>query len=230
MQHYFLQQDLYLLEFMQQLKRGLMSTIIGFVSQKGGVGKSTLSRALAREAAESGLSVKIADLDTQQGTSVNWHRRRLDANLTPVFSVEPFRTAKQAISQAGSYDLFILDGPARTSAGTLDIANAADLIVQPTGASLDDLEPAILVFHELIKQKVPREKLAFALCRVGTASEEAECRAYIEQARYQTLDGCLFEKPAYRQAQNQGQAITETRFSSLNKKAETLIQSLIDLI
>lgn len=215
---------------MQQLKRGLMSTIIGFVSQKGGVGKSTLSRALAREAAESGLSVKIADLDTQQGTSVNWHRRRLDANLTPIFSVEPFRTAKQAISQAGSYDLFILDGPARTSAGTLDIANAADLIVQPTGASLDDLEPAILVFHELVKQKIPREKLAFALCRVGTASEEAECRAYIEQARYQTLDGCLFEKPAYRQAQNQGQAITETRFSSLNKKAETLIQSLIDLI
>ena len=40
-----------------------MATIIAFVSQKGGVGKSTLSRALAREAAASGLKVKIADLE-----------------------------------------------------------------------------------------------------------------------------------------------------------------------
>jgi Mrp family chromosome partitioning ATPase len=41
---------------------------IGLISQKGGVGKSTLSRALAREAASNGLKVKLADLDTQQGT------------------------------------------------------------------------------------------------------------------------------------------------------------------
>ena len=140
------------------------------------------------------------------------------------------RTAKQAIAQAPNYDLFILDGPARTSAGTLDIAQAADLIVQPTGASLDDLEPAILVFHELVQAGIAREKLAFAMCRVGTEAEERECRAYIAQARYQVLAGCLYERPAYRQAQNLGQAITETRHSTLNTKAENLIQSLIDLI
>jgi len=207
-----------------------MGTIIGFVSQKGGVGKSTLSRAVAREAASEGLKVKIADLDTQQGTSVNWHRRRLEAELEPIFSVEPYRSAKQAIAQAEDYDLFILDGPARTSGGTLDIAKAADLIVQPTGASLDDLEPAILVFHELAKAGLSRKKLAFALCRVGTEAEERECRDYIGQARYQVLGGCLYEKPSYRQAQNVGQAITETRHVSLNQKAEALIQSLIDLI
>ena len=51
-----------------------MSTIIAFVSQKGGVGKSTLARALAREATVGGIKAKIADLDTQQGTSVDWHR------------------------------------------------------------------------------------------------------------------------------------------------------------
>ena len=169
-------------------------------------------------------------MDTQQGTSVNWHRRRLEAEFEPTFSVEPYRTAKQAIAQAPNYDLFILDGPARTSSGTLDIAQAADLIVQPTGASLDDLEPAILVFHELVQAGIAREKLAFAMCRVGTEAEERECRAYIAQARYQVLAGCLYERPAYRQAQNLGQAITETRHSTLNTKAENLIQSLIDLI
>ena len=60
-----------------------MTTLIAFVSQKGGVGKSTLSRAVAREAAASGLNVKVADLDTQQGTTVAWHRRRLDAGIEP---------------------------------------------------------------------------------------------------------------------------------------------------
>ncbi len=54
-----------------------MTMIIAFVSQKGGVGKSTLARAVAREAAYGGLKVKIADLDTQQGTSVDWHRTPL---------------------------------------------------------------------------------------------------------------------------------------------------------
>src|SRR5271168_765125 len=58
-----------------------MTTIIAFVSQKGGVGKSTLSRALAREAAHSGLKTKIADLDTQQGTSIDWNRTRLNAGI-----------------------------------------------------------------------------------------------------------------------------------------------------
>jgi len=37
--------------------------IVGFVSQKGGVGKSTLSRALATSTAAAGTKVTIADLD-----------------------------------------------------------------------------------------------------------------------------------------------------------------------
>jgi len=44
-------------------------TIIAFISQKGGVGKSTLSQALAVEAKKQGLSVLLADCDSQQGTS-----------------------------------------------------------------------------------------------------------------------------------------------------------------
>jgi chromosome partitioning protein len=39
-----------------------MVAIVGLISQKGGVGKSTLARALAREAAAGGLRVLLADL------------------------------------------------------------------------------------------------------------------------------------------------------------------------
>ena len=74
-----------------------MTTIIAFVSQKGGVGKSTLSRALAREASIGGLRTKIADLDTQQGTCVDWQRTRLNAGIQPEVAAEAFATAAQAL-------------------------------------------------------------------------------------------------------------------------------------
>ena len=45
---------------------------IAMVAQKGGVGKSTLARMIAVEAAKGGLQAKIADLDTQQSTCVHW--------------------------------------------------------------------------------------------------------------------------------------------------------------
>ena len=207
-----------------------MTTIIAFVSQKGGVGKSTLARALAREAAQGGLKVKIADLDTQQGTSVDWHRDRLHAGLKPAVAVEAFATAAQAFTIANYHDLLILDGPARTSRGTLDIAKVADLVVQPTSASKDDLRPAVREFHALVRAGIAKEKLAFALNRIGTAAEEAEARAYIAEAGYAVLDGCLLERPAYRKAQNSGRAVTETSFRQLNTKADELIQALIDRV
>jgi chromosome partitioning protein len=207
-----------------------MAVVVAFVSQKGGVGKSTLSRALAREAAVGGLRVKVADLDTQQGTSVDWHRQRLNASIEPVVSVEAFATAAQALGVANGFDILILDGPARTSQATLEIARAANLVVQPTGASLDDLRPAVREFHALVKAGVPPARLAFALNRIGTPAEEAETRAYLAEAGYAVLDGCLLERPAYRQAQNAGHAITETRYVALNERADTLIQSLIDRV
>ena len=207
-----------------------MAAVVAFVSQKGGVGKSTLSRALAREAAAGGLRVKVADLDTQQGTSVDWHRQRLNAAIEPVVSVEAFATAAQALGVANGFDILILDGPARTSQATLEIARAANLVVQPTGASLDDLRPAVREFHALVKAGVPPARLAFALNRIGTPAEEAETRAYLAEAGYAILDGCLLERPAYRQAQNAGHAITETRYAALNERADTLIQSLIDRV
>ena len=74
-----------------------MAVIVGMVSQKGGVGKSTLSRLVAREYALAGWTVKIADLDVSQGTSFNWQSRRLQAGIEPVIPVERFGTVEQAL-------------------------------------------------------------------------------------------------------------------------------------
>ena len=44
-------------------------TIIAFISQKGGVGKSTFGQALAVSASQQKLKVLLADYDPQQKTS-----------------------------------------------------------------------------------------------------------------------------------------------------------------
>ena len=206
------------------------ATVIAFVSQKGGVGKSTLARGLAREAAKNGLSVKIADLDTQQGTSVEWHRRRLDEGVEPAVSVEAFKTAEQALAHARAYDVLIIDAPARASEGTRRIAERASLVVQPTNPALDDLGPAVRLFHELVRAGVPTARLAFALNHVLTDAEEAAARQYLNEAGYEVLSGFLPSKTSYRDAQNHGRSVTETRYAAMNAKADALIQSLIDRI
>jgi chromosome partitioning protein len=76
---------------------------------------------------------------------------------------------------------------------------------------------------------VPRSKLVFALSRVGTEAEELDARAYISEAGYETLAGCLL-RSHYRKAMNSGLAVTETRYKGLNERADELIQALIDKI
>lgn len=208
-----------------------MATIIGFVSQKGGVGKSTLSRLIAREYSSAGWTVKIADLDVAQGTSFNWQARRLQHQVMPDIPVERFRSVQLALKVAQHYDLLVLDGPPQASEATLQIARAGDLVVIPTGLSLDDLEPGVLLAHELVSRGVAPTKIAFVLCRVGESQAEiADARQYIAQAGYRVLAGYLPERVAYRRAADEGCALTETRFPSLNAKADELAQGIVDLL
>lgn len=203
--------------------------IVGVISQKGGVGKSTVGRLIAREYAAAGWNVKIADLDIQQGTSFSWQARRLQNGWEPAIQVERFGTVSQALSVANHYDLMVLDGPPHATAGTRQIAEASDLLILPTGLALDDLEPSVLLAHELTKSGIRPEKLAFAFCRIGDSDAELdEARNYVQQAGYFLLEGCLPDKVGYRRASDEGRAPTETRFASLNARAEALAQSIID--
>ena len=125
------------------------------------------------------MTAKIADLDVLQGTSVAWNMRREARDLLPRVSVESFRSSAAALQAADGLYALVLDSPARTNAGTLEIARQAHLVVTPCGASTDDLEPAVLTFLELTREGVPKRKLVIALSRLMTEAEERDARAYM---------------------------------------------------
>ena len=206
-----------------------MTYIIGIVSQKGGVGKSTLARLLAREVAAGGATVKIADLDIQQGTSFKWASRRAANGITPEVRVEMFANVKTAITEAETFDVYILDGAPHASRDTREVARAADLVVIPTGQSLDDLEPSVLLAHDLVRDGIDRRRIAFALCKVSDSAREVEgARAYLAEAGYQVLEGEIPFRTGFSIALDQGKAVTETNFRSLSKRADRLAQAIID--
>jgi chromosome partitioning protein len=208
-----------------------MALVIGVVSQKGGVGKSTCARLIAREYAQAGWDVKIADLDISQGTSYDWHLRRLQHKVEPTIAVERFGTTEQALKTGAHHDLLVMDGAPHSTAATLKIVEKSTISVLPSGLSIEDLKPQVLLAHELVQKGIDKRKLIFLLCRVGDSEALLQsARGYIAQAGYKVLPGVLPEKLAYLKAAEEGRALTETRFSSLNERAAQTIQGVIDAV
>lgn len=192
--------------------------------------KSTLSRALAVELARSGLSVHLADLDVDQGSQIDRHRDRLSLGLLPAPPTQLYPDLSAALAQAAQVDVLILDGPARATRETVALAKAADLVILPGGASMDDLRPLVRVAHSLVRAGVKKAKLVCALSRISTEAEAEAAHGYIVEAGYRVARGYLPERASYRQAQNAGRAITEVSAPILRVAAETVIQSLIDAL
>lgn len=203
---------------------------IGILSQKGGVGKSTLARALAVEYARNDWDVKIADMDLKQSTSTNWNRKRMVQEFQPKIAVEPFSTVKDVIKVDQAHELIIFDGAGQADIQTLEIAKVCDYIILPTGVTADDLNPQIKLAHELKKKSIPRERIGMCLSRVGTSINELEAaKEYIITAGY-TFLGVISEKTSIGQCSDQGLAANETKYGSINKTVDELIQNIYNKI
>lgn len=202
--------------------------VAAVVGQKGGVGKSTLSRLIAREAAAAGWAVVVADLDMQQLSTLRWAERRAVAGIKPMIDVMNADSAAAAIAlaQGAAVDLVVVDAPARASAATLDLARAADVVLQPASPSLDDLRPAVVLYQELVRAGISREKLAVVLTSTETAAEERDARSYVEQAGFVVLPGSIPHRPLYRQAQNGGKTLSEVGPVSLRKRVRQVAEAI----
>lgn len=207
-----------------------MPVVLSIIGQKGGVGKSTLARAIAVVAAQGHLRVKLLDLDIGQQTSVRWSTTRATSRVLQSIDAQAFSSVADAMKHVGDVDLVVIDTPGHLSPETFEVARASDLIVLPTGTSSDDLHPTTMLLYELERLGIPRDHLCVALCRILDAKEERWARHYLETTGVKPLSGSLPERLGYRRAHNRGRSITETGEGSLNERANELMASVLKKI
>ncbi len=204
-----------------------MPIVLTFVSHNGGVEKSALARSTAVALARAKINVLLADCDEQQSTVTQWSRVRSDQKRMPLISVLSARSASDALAGGQECDVPVLDMPGRVSRATLDAARQSHINVHPTGPTLDDLHPSVLLFHELVGAGIPKERLIFVLCRTLAKAEEDAARDYLQRAGYEVLPQALAEKIGYREALNHGGSAIETEDSALNKQASAVVDGIL---
>src|SRR6201995_887556 len=112
--------------------------VIAIISQKGGVGKSTIAVHLAAEAQAQGQRVLLLDLDPQ-GSAMEWANRRGD-RPPDVSGANPASVGKE-INRArdDGYDLVLIDTAPHADHAALQSARAADLVLIPCRPSTFDI-------------------------------------------------------------------------------------------
>jgi chromosome partitioning protein len=139
---------------------------VAIVSQKGGVGKTTLASHLAVKAASEGHSVGIIDLDPQGSLSA-WAASREAEQPYFIVADGALKTQMKKLAQGG-FDFIFIDTPPN-SINTFDEMQAADFFLIPVKASPHDLR-TIPATWERIQEK---EKAAFVLNDVTPRSRIA---------------------------------------------------------
>ncbi len=114
---------------------------LAIVSQKGGVGKTTLATALAVASEREGRRTALFDIDPQ-GSASFWNDTR-QANSPAVVAVPPVRLAHmlKAAEEAGT-DFVIIDAPPIAKDIAFQAVENADFILIPTRPAVLDVMAA----------------------------------------------------------------------------------------
>lgn len=161
----------------------LMDVLV-LASQKGGAGKTTLSRHLAVQAERVGEGpVILIDADPQGGLAGWWNRRESER---PVFFASSLEDLPGHLEQArhGGFKLVVIDTPPQATALIRSVVRLADLVLIPTRPSPDDLDavgrtidivedankPMVFVINGATKNARITGQAAIALSQNGTVA------------------------------------------------------------
>lgn len=107
--------------------------------QKGGVGKSWLTRSLSVAASLDGLNVLVIDMDSQQSTVAWSERREADAPFVQ-FSTERELPAILKRAKNAGCDVVLIDTPPARSTETPAAVDAADMVLIPCTPDIEAFE------------------------------------------------------------------------------------------
>lgn len=206
--------------------------MIPFANGKGGVGKTALACSYAAFQTKQGRDVVLADINDTQRTAVAWSQVRVHNAILPNVRVEAMNV-RQALEMAGRPEVLIVDTPGFTDKSTLTLAKRSTFMVIPTGPNPTyELKPTVELLHGLRGEGIETWRFGVVLSRFSAdkepmREEEKFARAYLAEAGYQALDGCIRNAPTYSTALAEGHGLTEIGGSGdLLEEASRMLEAI----
>ena len=199
---------------------------VSFVSQKGGVGKSTLARLFAVGAAHRGLRPLLADFDLEQLTCVEWNAIRLQNAVEPDIDARAFKSLKKLRKNEDRAGIVVADTRGLADDLAHEIAEDSDVVFLPTGASGDDLRPTLALARKLAKHGA-EGRLVIVLSKVGRS--EAQLLKAVEAvaaAGFELLPEYWPQRDGFQSDLDLGRAGREARNPYLREAAEKMEAAL----
>jgi len=205
---------------------GKSPTTAAFVSQKGGVGKSTLARVLAIGAIHRGRKTLLADFDLDQLTCVEWSAARLRGNIEPEVDTRAFKSLKKLRKDEKVVDFIVADTRGLADDLSKEVAEDSDVVFLPTGVSQDDLRPALWLARKLVRRGA-EGRLVMVLSKVGRSETQfARAVEVIEDAGFELLSEHWPQRDGFQNDLDAGRAGREARNPFLREIAERMEEAL----
>jgi chromosome partitioning protein len=200
---------------------------VSFVSQKGGVGKSTLARLFAVGAAHRGHSALLADFDLEQLTCVEWNAMRQRTGIEPEIDARSFKSLKKLHKADEDIDFVIADTRGLADDFTKELAEESDVVFLPTGTSSDDLRPTLALARKLAKRGA-EGRIVIVLAKVGRSEAQiAKAIESIAEAGFELLEEQWPLRDGFQGDLDAGRAGREARNPHLRETAERMEEALL---
>lgn len=198
--------------------------VIALAASKGGVGKSTLTAALAVRAAEESPRVALVDLDPQLSLASWWDRRGKPANPQLYEDIDSNIEAIEMIASEG-WEYLFLDTPPSQIDRIEPAIFCSDFVVIPTRAGIMDVE-AIRVTEELCL--LHKKPYAFAINMAVPSAATASVAAQLRTNRRLLLEPYVTFRQSHSNAMFAGRSAGETRDGTAKREIDELWRSLQD--
>jgi chromosome partitioning protein len=210
-------------------------TVISFINQKGGCGKSTLACHLAWWLANQGHSVMMVDSDGQQSAS-RW-LAKIDLPISTIVMTEGTQLLEEIPQVAKSHQYVVVDGGGMLSDISLNILLRSDLAIvpaQPTGLDLSSTNDALKLAQQVqsVRNGKPTVRLVLSRGTKGTRLLQ-ESRALL-QSKGALLKTVIHQRQAIADCFGQGATVwtlpTDSGVKDAREEFDSLCKEIMEVI